>query len=95
MSAPFHSLDVGGHRDASVSVQAESRLPKLEFVPPILQVPEALGYAGLVYEHVLGEEKYTFVEDVKNPHSCTILIKARRMSSGQAQHGLLALTNAP
>jgi hypothetical protein len=40
-----------------------------------MQVPEALGYAGLVYEHVLGEEKYTFVEDVKNPHSCTILIK--------------------
>ena len=45
--------------------------------PPLHQVPEALGYAGLVYEHVLGEEKYTFVEDVKNPHSCTILIKAR------------------
>lgn len=28
-----------------------------------------------MYEHVLGEEKYTFVEDVKHPHSCTILIK--------------------
>ena len=40
-------------------------------------VPEALGYAGKVYEHVLGEEKYTFVEDVKNPTSCTILIKVR------------------
>ncbi|CAN1241096.1 T-complex protein 1 subunit zeta 1 [Linum perenne] len=25
--------------------------------------------------HILGEEKYTFVEQVKNPHSCTILIK--------------------
>lgn len=37
--------------------------------------PECLGWAGLVYEHVLGEEKYTFVEHVKNPHSCTILIK--------------------
>ena len=36
---------------------------------------ENLGYAGQVYEHVLGEEKYTFVEDVKNPHSCTVLIK--------------------
>eukprot|EP00899_Mesostigma_viride_P028075 jgi/Mesvir1/8452/Mv09266-RA.2 len=35
----------------------------------------SLGYAGLVYEHVLGEDKYTFVEDVKHPHSCTILIK--------------------
>ncbi|GLJ48206.1 hypothetical protein SUGI_1017970 [Cryptomeria japonica] len=37
--------------------------------------PDVLGWAGLVYEHVLGEEKYTFVENVKNPHSCTILIK--------------------
>lgn len=37
--------------------------------------PECLGWAGLVYEHVLGEEKYTFVENVKNPHSCTVLIK--------------------
>ena len=37
--------------------------------------PEALGYADKVYEHVLGEEKYTFVEGVKNPHSCTLLIK--------------------
>ncbi|VVB14687.1 unnamed protein product [Arabis nemorensis] len=37
--------------------------------------PESLGWAGLVYEHVLGEEKYTFVEQVKNPYSCTILIK--------------------
>ncbi|TQD78563.1 hypothetical protein C1H46_035887 [Malus baccata] len=37
--------------------------------------PDCLGWAGLVYEHVLGEEKYTFVENVKNPHSCTILIK--------------------
>ena len=36
---------------------------------------ECLGQAGLVYEHVLGEDKFTFVEDVKNPHSCTILIK--------------------
>uniref|UniRef100_A0A6N2LDI9 Uncharacterized protein n=1 Tax=Salix viminalis TaxID=40686 RepID=A0A6N2LDI9_SALVM len=37
--------------------------------------PDCLGWAGLVYEQVLGEEKYTFVENVKNPHSCTILIK--------------------
>ena len=36
---------------------------------------KALGWAGVVYEHVLGEEKYTFVEEVKNPLSCTILIK--------------------
>ncbi|KAK9091183.1 hypothetical protein Sjap_024360 [Stephania japonica] len=37
--------------------------------------PDCLGWAGLVNEHILGEEKYTFVENVKNPFSCTILIK--------------------
>lgn len=37
--------------------------------------PDALGWAGLVYEHQLGEEKYTFVEEVKDPKSVTILIK--------------------
>lgn len=36
---------------------------------------DALGYAGLVYEHVLGEDKFTFIEDVKDPKSVTILIK--------------------
>merc|ERR1719216_740638 len=38
-------------------------------------VPECLGHAGLVYEHVLGEDKFTFIEDVKNSFSCTILIR--------------------
>ena len=28
-----------------------------------------------MYEHTLGEEKYTFVEDVKDPKSVTLLIK--------------------
>jgi len=37
--------------------------------------PEILGKAGLVYEHVLGEEKYTFVEECENPLSVTILVK--------------------
>ncbi|KAF2099982.1 T-complex protein 1 zeta subunit [Rhizodiscina lignyota] len=37
--------------------------------------PDVLGWAGLVYEHQLGEEKYTFVEDVKDPKSVTLLIK--------------------
>lgn len=37
---------------------------------------DCLGYAGSVYEHTLGEEKYTFIEDLKNPESVTILIKA-------------------
>jgi len=37
--------------------------------------PAVLGHAGLVYEHVLGEEKFTFVEQVPNSFSCTILVK--------------------
>lgn len=35
-----------------------------------------LGWAGQVYEYVLGEDKYTFIEEVKNPKSVTILLKA-------------------
>jgi len=34
-----------------------------------------LGFANNVYEQVLGDDKYTFVEGVENPFSCTILIK--------------------
>jgi T-complex protein 1 subunit zeta len=37
--------------------------------------PEILGFAGEVYEYVLGDDKYTFVEKVENPTSCTILLK--------------------
>ncbi|RUP43611.1 hypothetical protein BC936DRAFT_136942, partial [Jimgerdemannia flammicorona] len=36
---------------------------------------DVLGYAGLIYEHTLGEEKYTFVEEVKDAKSVTLLIK--------------------
>jgi len=36
---------------------------------------EDLGFAGSVYEQSLGDDKYTFIEDVENPFSCTILIK--------------------
>ena len=28
-----------------------------------------------MYEHTLGEEKYTFVEEVKEAKSCTLLVK--------------------
>jgi T-complex protein 1 subunit zeta len=35
-----------------------------------------LGEADLVYEEQLDEEKYTFIEGVKNLQSCTILIRA-------------------
>lgn len=39
--------------------------------------PDILGYAGLVYEHTLGEDKFTFVEEVKDPKSVTLLIKGK------------------
>ncbi|KAK2763753.1 T-complex protein 1 subunit zeta [Arachnomyces sp. PD_36] len=50
--------------------------------------PESLGWAGLVYEHQLGEEKYTFVEEVKDPKSVTLLIK------GPNQHTIAQITDA-
>jgi T-complex protein 1 subunit zeta len=34
-----------------------------------------LGFAEIVTEKSLGDDKYTFVEGVRNPQSCTILIK--------------------
>ena len=34
-----------------------------------------LGWAAKVYEQALGDDKYTFIEGVENPFSCTILIK--------------------
>ncbi|KAI9492208.1 T-complex protein 1 zeta subunit [Zychaea mexicana] len=61
--------------------------------------PDVLGYAGLVYEHVLGEEKYTFVEDVKDPYSVTILIKGPNphtiaQTNDAVRDGLRAVKNA-
>merc|ERR1719216_780894 len=38
-------------------------------------VPDCLGSAEEVYEHVLGDDKYTFIEGVPNSNSNTILIK--------------------
>lgn len=34
-----------------------------------------LGFAGLVYEQSLGEDKFTFIERVKDPRSCTVLVR--------------------
>ena len=51
-------------------------------------VAAASRFAGKVYEHVLGEDKYTFVEDVRNPTSCTVLIK------GPADHTLAQIKDA-
>lgn len=50
--------------------------------------PDVLGWAGLVYEQQLGEEKYTFVEEVKDPRSVTLLIK------GPNQHTIAQVTDA-
>ncbi|CAM9613263.1 unnamed protein product [Laminaria digitata] len=36
---------------------------------------EMLGWAGQVHEETLGDDKFTFVEDVRHPRSCTILVK--------------------
>ncbi|KAI9861507.1 MAG: T-complex protein 1 subunit zeta [Vezdaea acicularis] len=49
---------------------------------------DVLGWAGLVYEHQLGEEKYTFIEDVKEPKSVTLLIK------GPNAHTIAQITDA-
>ncbi|CAG8478307.1 5495_t:CDS:2 [Funneliformis caledonium] len=32
-------------------------------------------YTRLIYKYTLGEEKYTFIEEVKNPKSVMILVK--------------------
>lgn len=58
-----------------------------------------LGSAGHVYEEVLGEEKFTFVHDVRNPKSCTILIKgpnnhALQQIKDAVRDGLRAVKNA-
>jgi T-complex protein 1 subunit zeta len=37
--------------------------------------PDCLGHAGVVYEYTLGEDKFTFMEEMKNPTSCTVLIR--------------------
>lgn len=36
---------------------------------------DCLGKAKTVYEHVLGDDKYTFIEGTQNASSCTILIR--------------------
>lgn len=47
-----------------------------------------LGFAGLVYEHVLGENKYTFVEECRVPQSVTVLMK------GPNKHTLIQIKDA-
>ena len=61
--------------------------------------PDVLGWAGLVYEHTLGEEKFTFVDEVKDPKSVTLLIKGPNAHTTQQiqdalRDGLRAVKNA-
>ncbi|KAI8882341.1 T-complex protein 1 zeta subunit [Backusella circina FSU 941] len=61
--------------------------------------PDVLGYAGNVYEQVLGEDKYTFVEDVKDPYSVTLLLKGPNphtiaQVNDAVRDGLRAVKNA-
>jgi len=49
---------------------------------------DVLGHADHVYEQVLGEDKFTFVEGVENPYSCTILVK------GQNAHTIAQIKDA-
>ena len=58
-----------------------------------------LGSAGLVYEHVLGENKFTFVEQCANPLSVTILMKGPNKHTltqvkDAVRDGLRAVKNA-
>ena len=60
---------------------------------------EDLGFAGLVYEQSLGDDKYTFIEGVENPFSCTILIKGPNdysiaQTKEAIRDGLRAVKNA-
>lgn len=49
---------------------------------------EQLGHCGLFYEHVLGDDKYTFVEECKDPRSVTILVK------GPNKHTIVQIKDA-
>jgi len=61
--------------------------------------PDCLGQAGLVYEHVLGEEKFTFIEDCAQPKSVTLLLKGPNKHTltqikDAVRDGLRAVVNA-
>merc|ERR1712050_366575 len=47
-----------------------------------------LGYADLVYEQTLEDDKYTFIEGVKHPNSCTVLIQ------GSTDHAIAQMKDA-
>eukprot|EP00931_Biecheleriopsis_adriatica_P038184 TRINITY_DN2189_c0_g1_i2.p1 TRINITY_DN2189_c0_g1~~TRINITY_DN2189_c0_g1_i2.p1 ORF type:complete len:540 (-),score=159.50 TRINITY_DN2189_c0_g1_i2:32-1651(-) len=47
-----------------------------------------LGQADVVYEQTLEDDKFTFIEGVKNPHSCTVLIQ------GSTEHAIAQMKDA-
>jgi len=50
--------------------------------------PDDLGYAEVVYEQTLEDDKFTFIEGVKNPHSCTVFIQ------GPTEHSIAQMKDA-
>eukprot|EP00823_Brevimastigomonas_motovehiculus_P009245 TRINITY_DN8910_c0_g1_i1.p1 TRINITY_DN8910_c0_g1~~TRINITY_DN8910_c0_g1_i1.p1 ORF type:complete len:637 (-),score=203.94 TRINITY_DN8910_c0_g1_i1:128-2038(-) len=59
---------------------------------------DCLGYAKLVYEHTLGEDKFTFIEGCPKATSCTILVRgptdhAIRQVKDAIHDGLRAVAN--
>ena len=60
--------------------------------------PEILGYAGLVYENAIGEDKFTYVTECKDPRAATILIKGSnshvlQQTKDAIRDGLRAVSN--
>ncbi|KAG9391839.1 Chaperonin Cpn60/TCP-1 [Carpediemonas membranifera] len=49
---------------------------------------DVLGFAGSVWEEELGDDKFTFIDEVHDPHSCTILIK------GPNKHTIVQIKDA-
>ncbi len=50
--------------------------------------PDVLGYAGKVWEQELGDDKFTFIDEVAHPTSCTILVK------GPNKHTIVQIKDA-
>lgn len=60
--------------------------------------PQVLGFSGHIYEETLGEDKFTFVTENKDPKACTVLIKGASMhvlnqTKDAVRDGLRAVAN--
>lgn len=61
--------------------------------------PEVLGFSGLVYENSIGEDKFTYITENKDPKSVSILIKGSnnhilQQNKDAVRDGLRAVANA-